>query len=69
MDLLEGVQMSATKMIRGLKRLFFEGRLGEMGLVNLEKEKAPGRPDCGLSVLEGALQKRWGQTLEHGLLQ
>lgn len=61
--------MSATKMIRGLKHLFFEGRLGEMGLVSLEKEKAPGRPHCSLSVLEGALQKTWGQTLEHGFLQ
>jgi len=41
----------ATKTIRGLKHLSCEDQLREWWLFSLEK--APGRPDCGLSVLKG----------------
>ena len=54
-ELLEQVQRKATKMIRGLEHLSYEGRLRELGLVFLGKEKAWGKPHCGLPVLEGSI--------------
>jgi len=67
MDLLEQVQRRGTKIISGLEHLSSEERLRELWLFSLEK--APGRPDCSLSVPEGGLQERWRGTFYKGLLQ
>ena len=48
------LQNEAKKIIIGLKQLFYEEGLKEMGLFSLEK-KAAGRPHCGLPVLKGSL--------------
>ena len=49
-ELLECIQRRATKMMQGMEHLPCEDELGLFSL-----EKALGRPDCSLSVLEESL--------------
>jgi len=62
MDLLEWGQRRARKMVRGLEHLCYKKRLRELGLFQPGEEQAAGRPYCGLSILKGGLEDRWGQT-------
>ena len=63
-DLLECVQRRATKIIPGMEPLSYKDRLRELGLCSLGKKRQ--REDLSassLSVSEGGLQERIGQTL------
>ena len=48
-------------MIQVLEHLSCEESV-RLGAVQPGKEKAPGRPDCSLSVLKGGLQESWRGT-------
>ena len=62
MELLEWVQTRATKMIRGLEHLSYEEKLGELGLLSLEKGGLQGNLH-GLPVLEGSIQTGGSMTV------
>jgi len=57
MELLEGVQESTKKMIRGQEHLSCEKRRRELGLLSLEKGRLQGDLIAAFQYLKGACRK------------
>ena len=65
MELLEQVHKRATRMIRGLKCLFYEGRLKELRSFDLEKKRCQKDLIEALQYLKRAYQKDGEGFLTH----
>ena len=57
MELFEWVRRRATKMIRGLKQLFYEEKLRELGLFSLEKTRLQGALIEAFQYLKGVYKE------------